>query len=138
MWTEQAVPSGHLRFGLHGESLLTAQKQSGGAARHLKHRKLHRRDWYATTPPKPTDGLALTLLAQEPRAGGGLLRVNFDRALLAFSEEVCPSWTRKRVGHVKHRVCIQRQLRWPLECTVRSVANFSCALLWGKHMICGI
>ena len=49
-----------------------------------------RRDWYAATPPKPTDGLQLSLLAQETRAAGGLLRVNFDPALLAFSEEVCP------------------------------------------------
>ena len=48
------------------------------------------RDWYAATPPKPSDGLQASLLAQEPRAAGGLLRVNFDPALLAFSEEVSP------------------------------------------------
>ena len=46
-----------------------------------------RRDWYAATPAKPTDGLANALLAQEPRGAGGRLRVNFDPALLAFSEE---------------------------------------------------
>ena len=49
------------------------------------------RDWYAATPAKPTDGLANALLAQEPRGAGGRLCVNFDPALLTFSEEARPS-----------------------------------------------
>ena len=46
------------------------------------------RDWYQATGQDITRGLANTLLAQQPRAQGGLLSVNFDPALLAFSHEV--------------------------------------------------